>query len=298
VVLEKSDNLILNKKTMNKHSRRTFLQTSALGLVAAGSAPVLSACAGTGKEKQVKSEILFQLAIASYTFRKFTLEDTLAMTARLAIKNIAFKSFHLPLESTPEQIAEAVKKVHAAGLNLYGGGVIYMNNEAEMNQAFEYAKNAGMKVIIGAPAHELLPQVEQKVKDYDIKLAIHNHGPGDNLYPTAASIIEKIGDMDPRMGICLDIGHTVRVGGDPVKDVEAWPDRILDVHIKDESEAVPDGQTIEIGRGVIDIPAFLRTLVKIGYKGMLSFEFEKDKDDPLPGLAESVGYVRGVLDTF
>jgi len=298
VVLEKSDNLILNKKTMNKHSRRTFLQTSALGLVAAGSAPVLSACAGTGKEKQVKSEILFQLAIASYTFRKFTLEDTLAMTARLAIKNIAFKSFHLPLESTPEQIAEAVKKVHAAGLNLYGGGVIYMNNEAEMNQAFEYAKNAGMKVIIGAPAHELLPQVEQKVKDYDIKLAIHNHGPGDNLYPTAASIIEKIGDMDPRMGICLDIGHTVRVGGDPVKDVEAWPDRILDVHIKDESEAVPDGQTIEIGRGVIDIPAFLRTLVKIGYKGMLSFEFEKDEDDPLPGLAESVGYVRGVLDTF
>lgn len=283
---------------MNKHSRRTFLQTSALGLVAAGSAPVLSACAGTGKEKQVKSEILFQLAIASYTFRKFTLEDTLAMTARLAIKNIAFKSFHLPLESTPEQIAEAVKKVHAAGLNLYGGGVIYMNNEAEMNQAFEYAKNAGMKVIIGAPAHELLPQVEQKVKDYDIKLAIHNHGPGDNLYPTAASIIEKIGDMDPRMGICLDIGHTVRVGGDPVKDVEAWPDRILDVHIKDESEAVPDGQTIEIGRGVIDIPAFLRTLVKIGYKGMLSFEFEKDEDDPLPGLAESVGYVRGVLDTF
>src|SRR4030042_2059883 len=155
-----------------------------------------------------------------------------------------------------------------------------------------------MKVIIGAPSHELLPLVEQKVKEYDIRLAIHNHGPGDELYPTAASIIEKIGNMDPRMGICLDIGHTTRVGGDPVQDVKAYSDRILDVHIKDESAATPEGLTIEIGRGVIDIPAFLRALTGKGYSGMVSFEFEKDEDDPLPGLAESVGYVRGVLDTL
>jgi sugar phosphate isomerase/epimerase len=283
---------------MNKHSRRTFLQASALGLAAAGTAPVMTACGEVKKEEKQKRDILCELAIASYTFRKFSLEDTLAMTARLGIKNICFKSFHLPMESTPEQIAEAVAKVKAAGLNLYGGGVIYMNNEQEVNQAFEYAGNAGMKVIIGAPAHELLPQVEEKVRQYDIKLAIHNHGPGDNLYPTAASIIEKIGQMDPRMGICLDIGHTVRLGGDPLKDVEAYFDRILDVHIKDESAAVPDGLTIEIGRGVIDIPAFLDVIVSKGFSGMLSFEFEKDEDDPLPGLAESVGYVRGVLDTF
>jgi sugar phosphate isomerase/epimerase len=283
---------------MNKHSRRAFLQTSALGLAVAGTGPVLTACSSHVKEEEKKCEILFQLGIASYTFRKFSLEETLSMTSRLGIKNLAFKSFHLPLESTIEQIAEAVKKVQEAGLNLYGGGVIYMTTEQEVSNAFEYARNAGMKVIIGAPNHELLPQVEQKVKEYDIMLAIHNHGPGDDLYPTAASIIEKIGNMDPRMGICLDIGHTVRVGGDPVQDVESYFDRILDIHIKDESAATPEGNTIEIGRGIIDIPSFLKTLTGKGYSRMVSFEFEKDEDDPLPGLAESVGYVRGVLDTL
>jgi sugar phosphate isomerase/epimerase len=283
---------------MNKHSRRTFLQASALGLAAAGTGPVLTACSQAGTKEEQKNPILFQLGMASYTFRAFPLEEALAMTVRLAIKNIAFKSFHLPLDSTAEQIAEVVKKVKDAGLNLYGGGVIYMKNEDEVNQAFDYARNAGMKVIIGAPNHELLPLVEQKVKDYGIKLAIHNHGPGDELYPTAASIIEKIGNMDPRMGLCLDIGHTVRVGGDPAKDAEDYASRLFDVHIKDESSATPEGETIEIGRGVIDIPAFLAALTRTGYKGMVSFEFEKDEHDPLPGLAESVGYVRGVLGTF
>jgi len=284
---------------MNKHSRRAFLQTSALGLAVAGTGPVLTACSSQGKkEEEKKCEILFQLGIASYTFRKFSLEDTLVMTARLGIKNLCFKSFHLPLESTAEQIAGVVAKVKEAGLNLYGGGVIYMTSEQEVHTTFDYARAAGMKVIVGAPNHELLPLVEQKVKEYDIILAIHNHGPGDELYPTAASIIDKIGNMDPRMGICLDIGHTIRVGGDPVQDVETYFARILDVHIKDESAATPEGLTIEIGRGIIDIPAFIKVLAGKGYSGMVSFEFEKDEDDPLPGLAESVGYVRGVLDTL
>ncbi len=280
---------------MKKHSRRKFLQTSALGLAAAGALPACTAKsepAASGK----KPEIPFELGIASYTFRKFSLEETLAMTNRLEIKNLAFKSFHLAMDSTPDQIADTVEKVKEAGLNLYGGGVIYMGTEEEVDNAFEYARLAGMNVIIGVPGHELLPLVEEKVKEYDIQVAIHNHGPGDDVYPTPASIIEKISGLDPRIGICIDIGHTVRIGSDLLHDTSAYFDRILDVHIKDESEATAEGTTIEIGRGVIDIPAFLKLLVEKGYSHMVSFEFEKDENDPLPGLAESVGYVRGVLD--
>ena len=171
-----------------------------------------------------------------------------------------------------------------------------MRNEEEVNNAFEYARLAGMKVIIGVPEHNLLPLVEEKVKEYDIQVAIHNHGPGDDVYPTPASIAEKVSDLDPRIGICIDIGHTVRIGSDLLQETEDYFDRILDVHIKDESEATAEGTTIEIGRGVIDIPAFLKLLIDKGYSHMVSFEFEKDEDDPLAGLAESVGYVRGVLD--
>ncbi len=170
-----------------------------------------------------------------------------------------------------------------------------MKTEDQVHNAFDYAKAAGMKVIIGVPAPELLPLVNKKVKQYDIKVAIHNHGPTDKLYPTPGSAYEKIKHLDARIGLCNDIGHTQRAGVDPSVSGEKYADRLLDVHIKDVSEATAKGKGIEVGRGVIDIPKFLKTLVKIKYSGIVSFEYEKDAEDPLAGLAESVGYVRGVL---
>jgi len=240
----------------------------------------------------------FQLGLASYTLRKFDLDRTLAMSRRVGLENIAFKSMHLPLDSTPDRIEAVVAQVKAAGLNLYGAGVIYMKNEAQVHQAFEYARAAGMTVIIGVPSYDLLALVDKKVKETGIKVAIHNHGPGDKVYPTPASIIEKVKDLDPRIGLCMDIGHTQRIGEDPATDAERFADRLHDIHIKDVSAALPSGSTVEVGRGVIDIPRFLATLIKIDYQGMVSFEYEKDANDPLAGLAESVGYVRGVLATL
>ncbi len=170
-----------------------------------------------------------------------------------------------------------------------------MKKEDQVHNAFDYAKAAGMKVIIGVPAPELLPLVNKKVKQYDIKVAIHNHGPGDKIYPTPASAYERIKDLDKRIGLCNDIGHTMRIGSDPIVSAKKFADRLLDVHIKDVSEATAKGHGVEVGRGVIDIPKFLKMLIRIKYSGIVSFEYEKDADDPLAGLAESVGYVRGVL---
>jgi inosose dehydratase len=276
-------------------TRRRFLQGAAIGTAAA-----LTGIPGSGigmAQAVVASprKPKLRLGLASYTLRKFDLDQTLAMTKRVGLKYIAFKSFHLPLDSSPDHIKEVVRKVKDAGLELYGGGVIYMKNEDEVRHAFEYAKAAGMGTIIGVPAHDLLPLVDRIVKQYDIRVAIHNHGPGDKVYPTPASAYEKIKDLDGRIGLCNDIGHTCRSGVDPALSAEKYADRLHDVHVKDVSAAVRQGHTVEVGRGVIDIPKFLRTLVKINYAGIVSFEYEKDENDPLPGLAESVGYVRGVL---
>jgi len=246
-------------------------------------------------QSKLADKIPFNLGLASYSLRKFNLDQTLAMTKRVGLKYIAFKSFHLPLESTQAEIQESIAKVKEAGLELYGGGVIYMNAQDEVNRAFDYAKAAGMKIIIGAPQHELLPLVNKKVQEYDIKLAIHNHGPGDKIYPTPASAYEKIKDLDKRIGLCDDIGHTQRSGINPSESATEFADRLFDVHIKDVSQASAKGGGVEVGRGVIDIPRYLKTLIKIGYKGVLAFEYEKDADDPLPGLAESIGYVKGVM---
>jgi sugar phosphate isomerase/epimerase len=240
----------------------------------------------------------FSLGLASYSLRKFDLDQTLAMTRRVGLKNIAFKSMHLPLDSSPAQIDAALAKVKAAGLNLYGAGVVYMKRAEQVHQAFDYARAAGMKVIIGVPGHDLLPLVEEKVKAYDIKVAIHNHGPGDKLYPTPASIMAKVEHLDPRIGMCMDIGHTVRIGADPVTDAERFRDRLHDVHIKDVTAAAPGGKGTVAGHGVIDLPRFLACLIKIDYREVVSFEYEEHADDPMPGLAESVGYVRGVLATL
>jgi inosose dehydratase len=275
-------------------SRRNFLQRAAAGMVAAVVAPRLTGCEGIPENKKMGSERI-QLGMASYTFREFNLDDTIAMTKRLGLTRIAFKDFHLPLDSSLEEIQKVAEKVKIAGLELYGGGVIYMTNEHEVHRAFLYAQTAGMKVIIGVPDHALLGLVEEKVQETGIKLAIHNHGPGDERYPGPKEAYEKIKNMDPRMGLCIDAGHTMRNGVDPAEAITQFADRLHDVHIKDVTEATKAGSTIEIGRGIIDIPKVLRALLKIQYKGTASFEFEKDGKDPMPGVAESLGFVKGIL---
>jgi sugar phosphate isomerase/epimerase len=217
------------------------------------------------------------------------------MTQRLGLTRIAFKSFHLPLESTLAQIRDVASRVKVAGLDLYGGGVIYMKDRSEVERAFEYARAAGMRIIIGVPNPELIPLVEEKIKLTNIKVAIHNHGPGDDVYPTPQSAYDRILGLDARFGLCVDVGHTQRAGVEPAGSIRKLADRVLDVHIKDVSAASAEGGTIEIGRGVIDIPEVCRALLEIKFTGAVSFEFEKDGKDPLAGVAESVGYIRGVL---
>ncbi len=279
---------------MSTQSRRQFLSTCGTALVA-GSIPY---------EKKPLHEILpaneprqypFELGMASYTFRSFPLEQALEMTVRLGIRRITLKDMHLPLKSSAAEIQSALGKISAAGLTLISAGVVYMKTEQEVRDAFVYAKKAGLKFLVGVPEESLLPIAEECVKETDIALAIHNHGPTDTLFPSPESVYTRIAPMDKRMGLCIDIGHTRRLGLDPSAEVERFFDRVLDLHVKDVSSADAKGKTIEMGRGVIDIPKFFATLSRLKYAGTLHFEFEKDQNDPLPGIAESVGYARGVL---
>ncbi len=273
-------------------SRRNFLRLSGTALVAT-QAPSLLAAHPASYAKG--PEVPFELGIASYTFREFSLEETIAMTVRLGIPKLCLKSMHMPLDSTADEIKAGAAKVNEAGIDLYGGGVIYMKNPEEVENAFTYAEHAGMDLIVGVPEHELLAHCNSKVKETGIKLAIHNHGPGDKKYPTPESAYKLIKDMDPGMGLCVDIGHTIRIGEDPIEDTRKYMDRVHDIHIKDEDKADPSGKPLEIGHGVIEIPGFLKMLLEENYSKVVSFEYEKDGKDPLAGLAESVGYVRGVL---
>jgi sugar phosphate isomerase/epimerase len=242
-----------------------------------------------------KPKDLFSIGMAGYTFKEFSVVQTIEMMKRIGVTNLSLKDFHMPLNSTAEQINAVIDEFKSAGINIYTVGVVYMKSEQAVDQAFEYAKMAGVKMIVGAPDYILLPYVEKKIKTYDFKLAIHNHGPDNPLFPNATDIWNHIKELDQRIGICIDIGHTTRDGKDPSDDILKYKSRIYDVHIKDVDKASKEGKTVEIGRGIIDIPKVIATLRKIKYSGKCSLEFEKDMKDPLAGIAESIGYFKGVM---
>lgn len=282
---------------MSEHTltrRNWFVATGTVamaGIWSAGASPGLAGSQQPGARKVAP----FRLGLASYTLRKFPRLEALAMTRQVGLEYICFKDFHLALNASDEEIAQAKEDVAKFGLTLYAGGVITLAKPEQVEQAFSYASKAGMKLIIGVPHPDVLDLVEEKIQETGVGVAIHNHGPEDRLYPTPYEAYEKIRDRDKRLGLCIDIGHTIRAGVNPAKAARELSDRLLDVHIKDVSEASARGRTVEIGRGVIDIPEFLSTLLEIKYTGVVAFEHEKDPDQPLAGLAESVGYVRGVL---
>lgn len=249
----------------------------------------------------------FQLAIAGYTFNKFKLDQTLEMLKKVDVHYLCIKDFHLPLESTDEQIAAFHAKCRSFDVTGYGVGPIYMGTEEEVNKAFAYARRVGVKTVVGVPfklvekkrvaSAELLKLVNQKVKEFDMKYAIHNHGPDmPELFPNAESVMEMIKGLDKRVGLCLDIGHQYRDGKDPVQAMQKFADRVHDIHIKNVTAADKSGRSIEMPRGAIDLAAFVRALRKAKYSGMCSLEYEKDMDNPLTGIAESVGYFRGLMD--
>jgi inosose dehydratase len=275
------------------NSRRQFIKLAGTGIVAAG---MSTSFAGTPVFEEKKAvPVTFGLGMAGYTFFQLSVEKTIEIMKRVNVTNISLKDVHMPLNSTQDEINTVLARFKAAGINVYTVGVIYMKTRESVDQAFAYAKMAGVKLIIGAPDYELLPYVESKVKEYDIRLAIHNHGPDNPLYPNATDAINHIKDMDSRMGLCIDIGHTTRDGSDPSIDILKYSKRLFDIHIKDVDKAAKEGKTVEMGRGIINIPKLVETLRRIKYSGMCSLEFEKDMKDPLPGIAESIGYFRGVV---
>jgi inosose dehydratase len=283
---------------MNAHNlpRRRFLQASLLGsaVLAGGTMPVLAFGAVTKPERDPFAGL--KVGVASYSLRNFTLDQAIAMTRELGVKYITLKDSHLPLKSTPDECREGAKKVKEAGLTLMSCGVVPMkNDETNIRAAFEYAKNAGMPTIVCSPEPDALDAVEKVAKEYNIRIAIHNHGPGDKHFPSPMDVWNKVKDRDPLMGLCIDVGHTVRIGVDPIECIEKCASRLHDMHIKDVTAAKPKGTTTAMGRGVIDLVAVAKALLGMKYAYHVALEYESDEKNPLPPMAESFAYFRGIL---
>ena len=238
----------------------------------------------------------FKIGVAGYTYRSFDIDQTLAFLKSMEVHYMSVKDWWLPLDSTKEQMDAFKAKCREYNVEPYILGPIYMRSEAEVDRAFAYAERYGSDVFIGVPNYELTDYVIKKVKDTGIKVAIHTHGPDGAPFPNIQKVAEVYKDPSLGIGCCMDLGHSVRMGEDIVKDIKKYKAWIYDIHIKDESEASKKGQTWEMGRGVMDFRPIVKVLRQIKYKGVVSLEFEKNGKNPHPGVAESIGYLRGVCD--
>jgi sugar phosphate isomerase/epimerase len=274
---------------MTDKTRRGFLESAAIATAS------LASLKGAEPAAEKAGEI--RLGVASYSLRQFQRGLAIRMLRQLGISNLSVKEFHLPYSSTPKEVARGVEDFRRAGVTVTSGGVVYLleDDDADMRRYFEYAKACGMPMLIVGPARATLPRMEKLVKEYGIAAAIHNHGPEDKHFPTPESALEAIKDMDPRVGVCIDVGHTTRAGGDPVKSIEAAGPRLLDVHIKDLRDLREKGSDVPVGDGAMPIVPILKTLRARNYQGVVHLEYEIDQDAPLPGMMKSFAYLRGAL---
>ncbi len=277
-------------------TRRTALKQLALagiGLPLAGSlGRAAETAAGSPSPKAA-----FQLGVATVTLKSLPLADALAAVHRVGLDRVSLFRAHSPWENSPPAWQAVAQKIKAAGITVGCCGVLYLkNDEPAMRRLFDYACALGVPLFSCSPEPAALPLLERLVKEYDLRAAIHNHGPEDKSWPSPDEVWRAIAPLDPRIGLCLDVGHSARSGIDPVGVIRRYRDRLYDVHLKDIVAPVGGkDDPVEIGRGRLDQRAILTALLATGYNGTAWFEYEKDPNDPVPGLAESVGYIRGLL---
>src|SRR5215208_1545950 len=278
--------------------RRRFLHAAALGAAGATFHSLQSeAEASVPAPPQGPDPAPVKLGVASYSLRNFPRARAIEMVKALGVRYVNLKSVHLPYELPPVELAAGRREVEAAGLQIVGGGTITFERDTddEVRKYFDYAKGAGMPLIVATGDPAILPRIERFARQYDVKVAIHNHGPEDRFYPSPYDVLKRVRAMDPRMGLCIDVGHTVRTGTDVVRAIADAGPRLLDMHAKDLRDLrVKESQCI-VGEGAIPIADVFRALRAIHYAGYVNLEYEIDADDPLPGMQRSFAYMRGVL---
>jgi sugar phosphate isomerase/epimerase len=280
----------------NAFSRRNFIQSGALlaaASVTSRTVPLLGQPTPVaGKPSPI------HLGLASYTFRNFTRDQMIGYMKQLNVQALNAKDVkdHLPMD--PEGEAKALADYAAAGIKLHAAGTIYFpkDEDDDIRSKFEYCKRAGISVIVsGDPAPETLPRIEKFVKEYDIRIAIHNHGPEDKLWHSPLDVLKVVEKYDPRIGCCIDIGHTVRAGTDVVKAIHEVGPRLFNMHAKDLTSFTSKESQVSVGDGIMPMRAIFEALIATKYQGFVDLEYEVHGDDPMPGVTASFAYMRGVL---
>ena len=277
-------------------TRREFLSVTGAGALGLTATP-RSVVHERVSSDETKPATSIKLGVASYSLREFSQTYAIRAIQDLGTRYVNIKSFHQPYELTSQELHTGRRVFESAGLEIVGGGTITLNkdDDADIRSYFEYAKASGMPLMVIAPTRVTLPRTERFVREYDIKVAIHNHGPEDEHFPGPQDVLPVVRDMDPRVGVCLDAGHTARTGIDVAEVADMCGDRLLDVHMKDLRDLTDRASQCVVGEGAIPVAGLFSVLERIGYRGFVNLEYEIDAFNPVPGMQRSFAFMRGVL---
>jgi sugar phosphate isomerase/epimerase len=280
----------------NMLSRREFVRTAGMVTAAVAASNVSLA---SGQEKPSGKASPIRLGLASYTFRNFSRAQMIGFMKQLNLSALNAKDVkdHLPADA--QQEAAAVGEYAAAGIQLHAAGAIYFpkDEDDDIRAKFEYCKRAGIGIIVaGDPAPGTLPRIERFVKDYDIRIAIHNHGPEDKLWRSPLDVLKAVKGMDPRIGCCIDVGHAARAGTDVVQAIHEAGSRLFNIHMKDLTNVESKESQVAVGDGILPVRKMFEALIATKYQGFVDLEYEVHPDDPMPGVISSFAYMRGVLE--
>jgi sugar phosphate isomerase/epimerase len=276
-------------------SRRDFVRSGAV--VAAAAATPRELLTQT-QEPPSEKEWAIRLGLASYTFRNFTRAQVIGFMKQLNVFALNAKDVkdHLPMDAQEEK--EALAAYAAAGIKLHAAGAIYFSKDedADIRSKFEYCSRAGIGVIVaGDPTPEALPRIEKFVQEYDIRIAIHNHGPEDKLWHSPLDVLQAVKGMDPRIGCCIDVGHTVRAGTDVVQAIHKAGPMLFNIHMKDLTNFESKESQVAVGDGIMPVRKVFEALIATKYKGFVDLEYEIHPEDPMPGVISSFAYMRGMV---
>jgi sugar phosphate isomerase/epimerase len=293
-------------------SRRQFLSSSAAfagGVLLAGR-PVLAQADPYGG---------FKVGLQSYTLRAFDAKTALEHTKRLGVK--FWESFpkHVPLSTLPAAVGESKKLLGDAGVKLVSYGVVRFNSdETEARKIFDFAKAMGIVSLSADPDPDraTFDLLDKLVQEYDVAIAIHNHGPG-HRYDKADDVLKWVKDRHVKVGACVDTGHYLRSNENPVEVIQKFGNRVHGVHLKDvrtvkspeEQDKIAPTLTKNrqgmlkkenkmftvLGEGELDTVGVLKALKKLNYQNCVALEYEESEQNPLGDVELCLAAVRDAV---
>jgi len=267
-------------------SRRSFVAASAL---AAASLPGRGRAAADGGE--------LNLGIQMYSLRGYPVDEALGHVKDLGLKVIEFYPGMFPVTDDQAAIDAMKDKVSALGLTMSAYGVNRFTKDAAANRKlFAFAKAAGIQILGADPDPDSFASLDDLVKEFDIRIAIHNHGP-THRYNKVIDVLDAIEKHDRRIGACADLGHYLRSGEQPTEVIRLLAGRLYGIHLKDFAEMQDKTKGVILGQGHIDVPAVFAALeqAKFPADGALSIEYEENPTNPLAEIRACIEAARAAL---